>query len=154
MIVALPVPANLRTAVEKFPAYDSRNQILWMDPTSETDPLGQLPGMDQGVFALIAYPERGDLQRIPLAPAEMNGSEYTVNVRLVSDGTGAAEVDAKYFGASNARRQMFYRGRSQSEIVKAFEERVARYVTQASFRKAWWSQWVVATLTQSPLVEV
>ena len=136
MIVALPVPANLRSAVEKFPAYDSRNQILWMDPTSETDPLGQLPEMDQGVFALIAYPDRGDLQRIPQAPPELNGSEYAVNVHLQSDGTGAADVDAKYFGASNARRQMFYRGRSQSEIVKAFEERVTRYVNQASFRQA------------------
>ncbi len=136
MIVAFPVPANLRAEVEKFPAYDSRNQILWMDPTSEADPLGQLPEMDQGVFALIAYPERGDLQRIPLAPPEQNGSEYVVHVRLQPDGTGVADVEVKYFGASNSSRQMFYRGRSQSEILKAFEERVTRYVSQASFRQA------------------
>ena len=136
MIVALPVPASLRPAVEKFPAYDSRNQILWIDPTSETDPLGQLPEMDQGVFALIAYPERGDLQRIPQASPEQNGSEYTVNVHLQSDGTGAADVEAKYFGASNSSRHFFYRGRSQTEILKGFEERVTRYVNQASFRQA------------------
>jgi len=136
MIVALPVPASLRPAIEKFSAYDSRNQILWMDPTSEKDPLGQVPEMDQGVFALIAYPERGDLQRIPEAPPELNGSEYAVNVHLQSDGTGTADVNAKYFGASNAKRQMFYRGRSQSEILKAFEERVTRYVSQPSFRGA------------------
>jgi hypothetical protein len=136
MIVALPVPANLRSAVEKFPAYDSRNQILWMDPTSETDPLGQLPEMDQGVFALIAYPERGDLQRIPQAPPDQNGSEYAINVHLQSDGTGVAEVEAKYFGASNSRRHSFYRGRSQSETLKSFEERVAHYVNQAAFRQA------------------
>jgi hypothetical protein len=136
MIVALPVPAGLRPAVEKFPAYDARNQILWMDPTSESDPLGQLPEMDQGVFSLIAYPERGDLQRIPQAPPEQNGSEYAVDVHLQSDGTGAAEVEAKYLGASNSYRHMFYRGRSQSETLKAFEERVTRYVNQASFRHA------------------
>jgi hypothetical protein len=136
MIVALPVPANLRSAVEKFPAYDSRNQILWMDPTSETDPLGQLPEMDQGVFALIAYPERGDLQRIPQTPPDQNGSEYAINVHLQSDGTGVAEVEAKYFGASNSRRHSFYRGRSQSETLKSFEERVAHYVNQATFRQA------------------
>jgi hypothetical protein len=136
MIVALPVPANLRSAVDKFPAYDSRNQILWMDPTSETDPLGQVPEMDQGVFALIAYPERGDLQRIPQAPPEQNGSEYAVNIHLQSDGTGSAEVEARYFGGSNSSRHYFYRGRSQAEILKAFEERVTRYVNQASFRKA------------------
>jgi len=136
MIVAFPVPANLQPAVEKFPAYDSRNKILWIDPTSETDPLGQLPGMDQGVFALIAYPDRGDLQRIPEAPPEQNGSEYTVNVQLQADGAGEAEVGAKYFGASNSSRHSFYRGLSQTEILKAFEERVTRYVNQASFRHA------------------
>jgi hypothetical protein len=135
MIVAFPVPANLRSAVEKLSAYDSRNQILWMDPTSETDPLGQLPEMDQGVFALIAYPDRGDLQRIPQAPPEQNGSEYEVHVHLQSDGTGVADVGAKYFGASNSYRHVFYRGRSQTEILKAFEERVTRYVNQASFRQ-------------------
>jgi hypothetical protein len=136
MIVAFPVPANLHSAVEKFPAYDPRNQILWIDPTSEEDPLGQLPEMDQGVFALIAYPERGDLQQIPQAPPEQNGSDYTVNIHLQSDGTGAADVEARYFGASNSRRHYFYRGRSQTEILKSFEERVTRYVSQASFRKA------------------
>jgi hypothetical protein len=136
MIVAFPVPADLRSAVEKFPAYDSHNQILWIDPTSETDPLGQLPEMDQGVFALIAYPDHGDLQRIPLAPPEQNGSEYSATVHLQRDGTGTAEVETKYFGVSNSRRHMFYRGRSQSELVKSFEGRVAGYVSQAAFRQA------------------
>ncbi len=136
MIVAFPVPAILRPAVEKLPSYDSRNQILWMDPTSETDPLGELPEMDQGVFALIAYPDRGDLQRIPEAPAEQNGSEYSVRVHLQSDGSGAAEVEAKYFGVSNSSRHDFYRGLSQSEMLNAFEERVTRYVNQATFQHA------------------
>ena len=136
MIVALPVPVDLRSAVEKFPAYDSRNQILWIDPTSEADPLGQLPEMDQGVFSLIAYPDHGDLQRIPLAPPEQNGYEYSAIVHLQRDGTGTADVETKYFGVSNSRRHMFYRGRSQSELLKSFEGRVAGYVSQAEFRKA------------------
>jgi hypothetical protein len=136
MIVALPVPADLRPEIEKLPSYDSQDQILWMDPTSETDPLGQLPEMDQGVFALIAYPDRGDLQRIPQSPPEQNGFDYTATVHLKPDGTGTAEVEAKYLGVSNSRRHMFYRGRSQDEILKTFEGMVARYVSQASFQKA------------------
>jgi hypothetical protein len=136
MIVALPVPAGLRAAVERFPSYDSRNQILWMDPTSEFDPLGQVPEPDQGVYALIAYPDHGDLQRIPQASPAQNGSEYAVKIHLQFDGTGAVDVEAKYFGSFNSRRHVFYRGRSQSEILKAFEERVTRYVNQPSFRQA------------------
>src|SRR5260370_10131417 len=92
--------------------------------------------MEQGVFALIAYPERGDLQRIPQASPEQNGSEYTVNVHLQADGTGAGDGEAKYLGVPNASRHFFYRGRSQTEILKGFEERVTRYVNQASFRQA------------------
>ncbi len=136
MIVAFPVPADLRPAVEKLPAYDSHNQILWLDPTSETDPLGQLPQMDQGVFGLISYPDRGDLQRIPQAPPDQNGFEYTATVHLTSDGTGTAEVETKYLGVSNSHRHSFYRGRSQSEILKTFEGMVARYVNQSTFQKA------------------
>jgi len=47
-----------------------------------------------------------------------------------------ADVESKYLGAANSTRHMFYRGRSQSEILKAFEERVTNYVSQASFRQA------------------
>ncbi len=65
MIVALPVPSNLEPALKNLSSYDAQNHILWIDPTSEADPLGQLPEMDQGVFALISYPDHGDLQRIP-----------------------------------------------------------------------------------------
>jgi hypothetical protein len=136
VIVALPVPAGLLPAVEHLPAYDAQNKILWIDPTSEIDPLGQLPEMDQGVFALISYPDHGDLQRIPEAPAEQNGLEYTAHVRLQPGGIGTADVAVKYLGVSNATRHSFYRGRSQSEIRKTFEERVARYVSQAAFREA------------------
>ena len=136
MIVALPVSASLRPAVERFPAYDPKNQILWIDPTSEADPLGQLPGMDQGVFALISYPDHGDLQRIPETLPEQNGTMYTALVHLQPDGTGIANVTVGYLGSSNTSRHYFYRGLSQDEIRRQFENRVARYVNQSTFRSA------------------
>jgi hypothetical protein len=136
MIVALPVPASLRPAVEKFPSYDPQTQILWMDPTSDTEPLGQVPEMDQGVFALISYADRGDLKRIPEPPAEQNGLESKTDVHLQFDGNGTAEVELKYMGVSNAHRHSFYRGRSQSDLRRMYDERVAHYVSQAAFRTA------------------
>jgi len=136
MIVALPVSAGLRPEIETFPAYDEKAQILWIDPTSEADPLGELPEMDQGVFALIAYPDRGDLRRIPEAPADRNGVQYSAHVRLQPDGSGTADVEVKYLGAVNARRHYFYRDRSNTEILKAFESRVTNYVNNATFQRA------------------
>lgn len=136
VIVALPVPEGLRPAVAAMPAYDSKINILWMDPTSEYDAIGELPEMDQGVYSLIAYPDHGDLQRIPEAAPERNGSEYSVKVALQPDGTGSADVIARYFGVNNSYRHVFYRNRSQAEILKGFEARVSSYVNQATFRRA------------------
>jgi hypothetical protein len=135
-IVALPVPASLRPAVEKFPAYDPQTQILWIDPTSEYDPLGQLPEMDQGVFSLISYPDHGDLRKIPEPSPVENRIEYNAHVQLQADGTGAADVEVKYWGTNNSDRHAFYRGRSEENMRKVFENRVSRYVNQAAFRQA------------------
>ena len=136
MIVALPVSATLRPAVERFPSFDPKTQILWIDPTSEADPLGQVPEMDQGVFALISYADHGDLQRIPETSPEKNGLEYKAHIRLQADGSGTSDVEVDYLGSANARRHYFYRGLSQNEIRTKFEERVARYVSQANFQTA------------------
>ena len=136
VIVALPVPDRLRPSVEKFASYDPKTQILWIDPTSETDTLGQVPEMDQGVYSLITYPDRGDLQRIPEIPPEQNGTRYTANVRLQADGNGVADVTVEYLGSYNSEMHDFYRGLSQDQIQRHFEERVARYVTEADFQRA------------------
>jgi len=139
MIVALPVSADLQPAVEHLSSYDSQSHILWIDPTSETDPLGQLPEMDQGVFALISYPDRGDLRRIPEISPEKNGVDYQATLRLGADGNGAATVQAKYVGSWNSRRHSFYRNRSIEDLRKGFEQRVAPLANQAVLKQASYS---------------
>jgi len=136
MIVALPVAPNLEPEVRDFASYDPQSRILWIDPTSETDPLGELPQMDQGVFALISYPDHGELRRIPETPLERSGIEYQANLRLSPDGNGTVSVQEKYLGAFNASRHFFYRNRSQEELLRTFEERVARYASRTAFREA------------------
>lgn len=136
LIVALPVPVALREAVEKFPAYDPQSQILWIDPTSESHPLGELPEMDQGVYALISYPDHGEIRRTPESSAASNGIEYQAQLQLDESGKGSASVELRYLGDANAARHAYYRDQSQSELRKIFEARIARYVSQASLVQA------------------
>jgi len=136
MIVAVPISPELRPAVERFSAYDAQDQILWIDPTSESDPLGELPEMDQGVYALISYPDRGEIRRTPESPVESNGTEYQAQLRLEATGKGTATVRVKYVGDANARRHSYYRNRSQSELRKIFEGRMAGYASQATLLQA------------------
>jgi transglutaminase-like putative cysteine protease len=135
-IVALPVPAAFQPVVEHFPAYDTQTKILWIDPTSEYDPLGQVPEMDQGVFALISYPDHGELRRVPEPSPLENRIQYNAHVQLQADGTGTADVKVKYWGTNNAERHAYFRGRSEESIRKTFENRVAQYANQAVFRRA------------------
>jgi len=136
MIVAIPVPSQLRPEVERFSAYDAETQLLWVDPTSDSHPLGELPEMDQGVYSLIAYPDHGEIRRTPESPVERNGLEYDARLRLEPAGTGTAQVRVKYLGDANARRHSSFRSRSQSELRKMFEERTAGYATQVKLLQA------------------
>ena len=135
-IVALPVPLELRNTADQFTAYDSKNNILWIDPTSENHPLGSLPESDQGVYALVLYPDRGQLYRTPEITVENNGMEYEALLRLDPAGNGTADVSVKYQGEFNTDRHAYYRGESRSELRRMLESRVARYVSGATLVQA------------------
>jgi len=136
MIVAVPVAEPLRESMTGWPAYDAQEHILWIDPTSDSHPIGELPEMDQGVYSLVVSPATGSLYRIPEAPAERNGRKYKATLRLDANGNGEAEVRVEYFGNTNASRHAYYRGRSESEIRKGLESRLARYVNQSALVQA------------------
>jgi Domain of Unknown Function with PDB structure (DUF3858) len=42
----------------------------------------------------------------------------------------------KYWGTNNSDRHAYYRGRSEENMRKGFENRVSRYVNQSAFRQA------------------
>jgi uncharacterized protein DUF3857 len=136
IIVALRVSEDLRPAVEKFAAYDPAAEILWIDPTSEDNPLGELPEVDQGVYALIVASDHGELHLVPEAPAASNGIEFTARARLQADGKGSADVDLTYFGSRNSQMRRAYRQRTQSDILKEYENRVSNFVSNATFQNA------------------
>ena len=130
VIVAVPVGEKLKDAVVGMPAYDEGKQILWIDPTSSTHQIGELPEMDQGVHALIDHDGNGEIESTPEIPADHNGVEYHVKLLLQAGGKGAADVEVRYLGESNASRRAFHRERSQSELRKYMESQIARYAHQ------------------------
>lgn len=131
VIVAVPVDDRMKENVEGLPAFDKEHEILWIDPTSTTHSIGELPEMDQGVHALIDRGGRGEIAATPEIPAVDNGLDYRVSLRLQEGGRGAAEVEVSYFGEMNASRHAFHRNRSQSELRKYFEGQIAHYAHEA-----------------------
>jgi hypothetical protein len=130
VIVAWPVPEPLRAKVADWPAYDPVSNILWMDPTTDTEPLGHLREDDQGVHALVLTTPESRLLLTPEIPVERNGRRFEARLKLDIFGKGEAEARIEYVGNSNASRAGYYRGRSESDVRRAVEARLARYVTQ------------------------
>jgi hypothetical protein len=74
-------------------AVPSENGYLFMDPTSETEPFGDLPWVDQGVPVLVIKEDgRGDLVETPLFPAERNRRHIAVHGRITPAGALEGEV--------------------------------------------------------------
>ena len=105
--------------IEQFPAFDPKSQILWIDPTSEVDPLGQVPEMDQGVYVLISYPDHGDLQRIPESPIPRRMGLRTRRMFACRPMVpGIADVEVGYPGMLPALEcTVFIVGLSHSDIL-------------------------------------
>lgn len=58
---------------------------LWLDPTAETLPFGDLPTTDQGVPALVINSSADSLTRTPLLPLEKSVGSLDLNCRLETD---------------------------------------------------------------------
>ena len=60
---------------------------LFLDPTSESTPFGDLPWTDQGVPVLVVKADgRGDLVETPLFPPERNRRHRLVTARIIPSG--------------------------------------------------------------------
>ena len=136
MIVALPIPANLRAVVEQFPAYDGRNRFSgltrlrkpsrsarfrkWIKAYSLSSPIR--------IAAIFSASHRLRLNKMDLNSRPQSACSPTGPERpMWKPGTSAFPIRTATCSIG---------GGQQSEILKKFEERVATYVNQAEFRQA------------------
>src|SRR6185295_326089 len=71
-------------------------RLLIFDPTDDNTPVGDLPGHEQGSFALIVAGEAGALLKMPVTPPEANRLERDAYVTLGSDGTITASLQERF----------------------------------------------------------
>ncbi|BDU77694.1 DUF3857 domain-containing protein [Mesoterricola sediminis] len=100
---------------------------LWIDPTVELAPAGQLPWQDQGRLALVVDPATRELVRIPKEGMEANRIVETRDVHLSEWGDARVVETTDYFGldALSARSDL------ASLDAKAMRENMERYVKSA-----------------------
>lgn len=101
-------------------------RLLIFDPTDDNTPVGDLPGHEQGSFALIVAGDAGALMRMPTTPPEANLLERRADVVLSPDGSITASVHEKAAGQSAVAQRGELRSRSRADYVKLIERWVTR----------------------------
>jgi tetratricopeptide (TPR) repeat protein len=97
---------------------------LWIDATATYARLGQLPGGDQGRFALIARPETAALVKIPEAPSKDNVLLEFRELKLSDNGPATATERTQPGGVFEA----MYRGYYADKPDKDTREGLTGYV--------------------------
>jgi hypothetical protein len=96
---------------------------LFLDPTSEDTPYGDLPWVDQGVPVLVVKEDgRGDLVETPLTPADKNRTHRQVSARITSTGGLEGEYSVEFWGADRQAVQEFLQSGKTSEKEDALED--------------------------------
>ncbi len=110
-------------------------RILYFDPTDEYTPIGLLPAHEQGSFALLVHPTKGDLVAVPRAQPEANHLERTIKASLNGDGSLTAVVTEKCTGESASANRRILRGANEAEYRKVIERWIARGVPGSQVEK-------------------
>jgi Domain of Unknown Function with PDB structure (DUF3857)/Transglutaminase-like superfamily len=110
-------------------------RLLIFDPTDDNTPVGDLPGHEQGSFALIVAGEAGALLKMPVTPPEANRLERDADVTLGSDGTITASLQERFIGQSAVVGRREFRGLSRPDYVKQIERWIAYGATGAAVSK-------------------
>ncbi len=106
MILAIHVPKDMdRTGWEAVYEHPTLGTLLLFDPTSNTVPLGLLPGNEQMSYALLVQHDSGELMRTPLLPAATNVFEREAKLQIAANGVLTGRVQEK----ANGGRASMYR---------------------------------------------
>lgn len=73
-------------------------KIIFMDPTAETCPFGDLPGADQDRQVLVFKEDSYLIENTPLFPAEHNLARQDLVLKINNDGSISAKKSVKTFG--------------------------------------------------------
>jgi hypothetical protein len=122
-ILAIQLPDSLKdpslVATLKHPKL---GRILFLDPTNELTPFGQLSGYLQENYGLLIAPSGGELIQLPILPATMTGIQRMAKLTLDATCTLRGEVKEVRLGDQALWQRQVLHGTSQkSEWIKPIE---------------------------------
>lgn len=126
-IVAIKLPDEVDgpslVATIKHPKY---GRILFFDPTDVLTPFGQIAGSLQANYALVVFPDGGELLELPKQPASLNSIRRTAKLTLDERGMLKGDVEETRQGdRAWSQRWALRKVTSDAERIKPIENLLA-----------------------------
>ena len=131
----LAVRVSDETQAPSVVKHPGLGRLLIFDPTDSTTPVGDLPGHEQGSYALVAAGTDGALLRMPVTTPEENMVRREVEAGLAEDGSLTATLRENMEGQSAARARSVFKGLAPSDFAGAIQRWVSSGATGARFGK-------------------
>jgi len=131
----IAVKVSDETQAPSIVTHPTLGRLLIFDSTDDNTPVGDLPGHEQGSFALIVAGDAGALMKMPVTPPEANRLEREADVTLGPDGTITASLHERRIGQSAVGGRQEFRGLSRPDYIKRIEHWIAYGATGAAVSK-------------------
>jgi hypothetical protein len=131
----IAVKVSDETQAPTVVTHPTLGRLLIFDPTDDNTPVGDLPGHEQGSFALVIAGDAGALMKMPVTPPEANRLEREADVTLAPDGAITASLQERFIGQSAVAGRSEFRRLSRPDYIKRIEGWITRGATGAAVSK-------------------
>jgi hypothetical protein len=101
---------------------DTKDGLIWMDPTSETSAFGELPFSDQNRDCLIIAEDRSYFLKTPKSAPEVNIRRINAKLKVKDDLSAYAEAEIYVSGEFNAKLRVALKYRDAKEREEFLRE--------------------------------
>src|SRR6266436_2616622 len=137
-ILAVRLPADLKDpALVAVAEHPKLGRLLIFDPTDEWTPFGQLRGELQSNYGLLVTPDGGELIKLPVLPAAMNGVQRVAKLTLSPRGALSGEIVESRLGDSGMWQRMALKSvTKEPDRIKPIETLLAHSLSTFQLTKA------------------
>ena len=110
-------------------------RLLIFDPTDPVTPVGNLPELEQGSYALVVAGSDGDLITMPMLPPELNRVESKGDAQFGPNGSLTAHLQRLYYGQQASHLRYMATFEKSDELKRKFEEALSNRLGGLTLQK-------------------
>ena len=116
-------------------AVELEGKIVFLDPTAETCPLGDLPQADQGRRVLLIKADRYGIEETPFYPAEHNLNKQSLKIKVNADESISAAKEILTYGVYGQAQRHWLLHTTPELIEDALKEKIQGISIGAELQK-------------------